>query len=138
MGCRWKDWRTKKKKKTLLFQTPTRVVPVTRCGELTGKISKVCSVFRVMVSPSPAGADESDADRETHVNDTSTRSWFQFSPSGKRLTQVRDLQRDLYWDLQRRHRAGGGAAAATATFLQSRESDLEGRGGGTSRSGWCL
>lgn len=35
-------------------------------------------MFRVMVSPSPAGAEESDADRETHINDTSRRSSFQF------------------------------------------------------------
>ncbi len=47
------------------------------------------------------------------------------------LTQVCDLQRDLYGDLQRGHRAGGGAAAA---LLQSCESDLD-RGGGTSWSG---
>lgn len=44
------------------------------------------------------------------------------------LTNVCDLQWDLDGDLQRRHRAGGGTAAARA-LLQTGESDLEGRGG---------
>lgn len=50
------------------------------------------------------------------------------------LTQVCDLQRDLYGNLQRGHRGGGGAAAA---LLQSGESDLERgrRGAPWSRSG---
>lgn len=43
------------------------------------------------------------------------------------LTQVCDLQRDLHRNLQRGHRAGGGAAAV-AVLVQSGEPDLK-RGG---------